>query len=202
MLVRWAQRIQALAQAGLTFAADPFDRERYTELRLLAQQLLGASLGLSSERVQALLAQEHGYPTPKLDIRAAVFLEDRLLFVREKSDGLWSLPGGWAEVGLSASETAIAEVADEAGYSVRPTKLLAVLDWSRHVHRPLPWHVYKLFLRCELTGERTPLTSETDAAAFFGRDAIPPLSRERVDVPQVVLMFQHYDDPGRPTTFD
>jgi hypothetical protein len=124
-LVSWAQKIQAIAQTGLTYASDPYDRERYEQLQALAHEMLAEATGSRPEDIRELFALEKGYPTPKVDVRAVVFRDGALLLVQEKSTGGWTLPGGWADIGDSASEVAARETREEAGLEVRPEKLRA-----------------------------------------------------------------------------
>jgi ADP-ribose pyrophosphatase YjhB (NUDIX family) len=201
--LRWTQRIQAIAQTGLTYAADPFDRERYEQLRALAVEIGSTHLDKPSAEVARLIASETGYPTPKVDVRAAVFsTRGELLFVRETSDGRWTLPGGWADGGHTPAEVAVKETREESGYQVRAVKLIAALDRDRQGHPPLAWPVYKLFFRCELLGGAPANSHETTDATFFSRDKIPPLSTGRILPTQVERMFRHYDHPELPTDFE
>jgi ADP-ribose pyrophosphatase YjhB (NUDIX family) len=202
--LRWARRVQALAQNGLTFSRDPFDTERYTALREVAVEIMAAHAALPVEAVRDLFAAGSGYATPQVDVRGAVFRDDgALLLVRERSDGGWTVPGGWVDVGESPSEAVAKEVREESGYIVRATKLLAVLDKDRHGHPPSAHQVYKLFLRCEILGGSAAAPGvETDAIDFFGPRHIPPLSRTRVTPEQIARLFEHYEHPEWPTDFD
>jgi ADP-ribose pyrophosphatase YjhB (NUDIX family) len=196
------RRIQAIAQTGLTYTDDPFDRERYHALQRIAAEMLAAHTGIDPLRALGLFAQESGYPTPKVDVRGAVFRDAKLLLVRERSDGLWTLPGGWADIGDSPGEAVVKEIREETGYHTRAVKLLAVWDRDRHEHPPLPWYVYKLFMLCELTGGQAEDSIETEGAEFFGEDEIPPLSLGRVTPAQVARLFEHRRHPEWPTEFD
>ncbi|MEI8234206.1 MAG: NUDIX hydrolase [Verrucomicrobiota bacterium] len=199
----WAKQLAAVAQNGLTFAKDPFDVERYQAVRGIAAEMLAAGSGVPVERVLTLLESELGYSTPKVDVRAAVFREGRLLLVKERSDGGWTLPGGWADPCQSAAECVAREVEEESGYRVRPVELLAVFDRSKHPHEPLfASHLYKLFFRCELIGGEPAATLETEECAFFAEDALPPLSLTRITPDELAAVFEHGRHPGRPADFD
>lgn len=199
----WAKQIQALAQAGLTYAQDPYDVERYATLRRIAAEMLAGASDVEIDLVLDLLERQDGYPTPKVDLRGVVFREGEVLLVREQSDGLWTLPGGWADVCESPREGVEREVREETGFEVRATKLLAVYDRSRHGHEPLfPFHVYKLFFRCEITGGEATPGMETSAVRFFAADSLPPLSRSRVLPAQIARMFAHLHHPAWPTDVD
>jgi ADP-ribose pyrophosphatase YjhB (NUDIX family) len=199
----WTKRLQAIAQNGLTFAHDPFDVERYTAIRQIAAEMLAQGSGLDEGVIVGLLEKETGYATPKVDVRGVVFRDQKLLLVRERSDGRWTLPGGWADVCESPAENVVREIEEESGFVTRAQKLLAVFDRSKHPHEPpFPFHVYKFFVLCSIIrGTETP-SSETDSVAFFGEAEIPELSLGRVTLAQIKRMFEHHRHPGLPTDFD
>jgi ADP-ribose pyrophosphatase YjhB (NUDIX family) len=198
----WAQRLHTIAQAGLTYAQDPFDRERYTELRRIAAEVLAAHSNLPLERVEDFLRLEQGYATPKVDVRAVVEQDGRLLFVREVTDGRWALPGGWADFGDSPSQVAERETREETGFKVRAKKLLALYDRSKHDHPDDFWACYKVFMHCELLGGSAQTSHESLEVRFYGQDDLPPLSLSRNTQRQVLRMFEHLSDPTLPTDFD
>jgi len=203
MWLRWAQEIQSIAQAGLTYSQDPYDQERYVQLRQLVIEILSHHTSVPEATLASAITAEDGYLTPKVDVRAVVFdARGRLLLVRERGEGLWSLPGGWADVGESPGAAAAREVAEESGYHVRPVKVLAVLDRAKHGHPPLIWYVYRLFFRCELVAGEPHDSIETDGAGFFDRESLPALSSSRVTDALIRRMFEHYDHPELPTDFD
>ena len=199
----WGQRIRAIAQAGLSYAQGPYDRERYGELQDIADEMLCAASGCGVAEIRQAFSLEVGYPTPKVDVRAVVFDETgRLLFVLEKSTGRWTLPGGWADVGSSPAEMAARETLEEAGLEVRPATLLAVHDKARQAHPPSLFYVYKMFFRCLLLGGRPHPNHETSDVRFFSRSGLPELDTERVTAAQVERMFVHFDHPDLSTDFD
>jgi ADP-ribose pyrophosphatase YjhB (NUDIX family) len=204
----WLQRVrelQAIAQTGLTFAGGShFDRERYERVQQIAADMLADGAGLDRSRVVAFFGAEHGYATPKVDVRGVVFdPSGHLLLVREASDGLWTLPGGWADVNESPAVATVREVREESGYETRAAKLLAVYDRSLHEHEPaFPYHVYKLFLGCEIVGGHASMSAETSGVGFFAEDSLPPLSVSRVTERQLRRMFAHRRHPDWPTDFD
>jgi ADP-ribose pyrophosphatase YjhB (NUDIX family) len=149
-----------------------------------------------------VLGQDKGYITPKVDVRGAAFRDGRVLMVRERSDGLWTLPGGWCDVNISPSECVVKEIREESGFEARAVKLAALLDRRKHPHPTQFHHVYKLYFLCDLTGGQPASSIETDGADFFAEDQLPPLSTNRVTVGQVQLMFRHERERGLPTTFD
>jgi ADP-ribose pyrophosphatase YjhB (NUDIX family) len=198
----WVQRLQTITQAGLTYARDPYDRQRYEQLQELAAEIAASLVNAPAHPWLEILRAEKGYATPKVDVRAVVEREGKLLFMREAQDGLWSLPGGWADIGESPSQIAEREVLEETGFQVKAVKLLALLDKARHDHPPEFWYCYKLFVRCELRGGAPTRSIETLDVAFFGANELPPLSTPRVTEAQVRRMFEHLAAPELPTDFD
>jgi ADP-ribose pyrophosphatase YjhB (NUDIX family) len=202
----WARRLQAIAQTGLTFAVNPHDRERYTALRALAAAMMATQSDADFARIEALFAEQTGYATPKVEVRGAIFDHNaRILLVREIADaGRWTMPGGWADVNESPSESMVREVREEAGIEVRVRKLAAVYDRARHPHTPPhPFHVFKLFFLCDPIGGTPRPGLETSEVAFFGETAIPEdLSVARVLPFQIRRMFEHARRPDLPTDFD
>jgi ADP-ribose pyrophosphatase YjhB (NUDIX family) len=201
--LNWCQQLQAIAQNGLTFATDHYDIERYQQIRQIAAEMLADASGLTPTKVLGLLEKDAGYATPKVDVRGVVFRDGKLLLVREKSDGGWTLPGGWADIGQSPAESVEREIWEESGYTARAEKILAVFDRAKHPHEPVfAFHVYKIFIHCALTGGEAKLTAETDAVDFFGENEIPLLSNTRVTEAQIRRMFAHHHKPNLPTDFD
>jgi len=202
-ILLWAKQILALSQTGLTYAEDPYDRERYTELRELAANMMAESTEVESETLLKLFEKESGYATPKVDVRGAVFKDGKILLSRELDDGCWSLPGGWADVNDSPSQALAREMREEAGVEVRCTKLVAVLDRHLHPHSPpTPYHIYKLFFICDVIGEGMELCHDISETAYFAQNALPPLSLHRTLPAQIGLMFLHHENPKLPTKFD
>jgi len=152
--------------------------------------------------IENLFKREVGYATPKIDVRAAVFDQDRISLVREREDELWTLPGGWADVGDAPSAAAIREVKEESGYDVVVKKLASLYDRDKHRHPPMPYHVYKIFFICELCGGAATETLETSSVDFFEKNVLPPLSLSRVIPSRIKHMFNHYRHPEWPTSFD
>jgi len=200
----WLERLRTAYQAGLTYSRDPFDRERYESLRMLAAEIAAAHSSDSIGDFERVLSAEAGYPTPKVDVRSVVMRRNQILMVREASDGSWALPGGWADVGSSPREMAEREVLEEAGVSVRATRLLALYDMRLHDHPPGLWRSYKLFVACEyVDGEPRAPTHETLDARFFDPAALPePLSLNRVTPKQIARMIELCASPDAPTEFD
>lgn len=201
--------MRAIAQNGLTYAEDPFDRERYEEVHRIAAEIAASNSAVDPDLVVGnLFAMEEGYATPKIDIRGVVLRRDAdgggaVLLVREKEDGSWTLPGGWVDVGESPSEAVVREVEEESGYLTRAVRLLALWDRDKHPHPPIPHHVYKLFFLCELRGgEAVGNSLETEGAGFFGVEELPPLSLTRVTPGQIRELLKLAQDDRLPTEFD
>jgi ADP-ribose pyrophosphatase YjhB (NUDIX family) len=199
----WARRLQANAQSGLTYCKDKFDIQRYEEIRSIAAEMMAsASPQSDAQSLEQLFAGQSGYATPKIDVRVAAFQNERILLVRELSDGCWTLPGGWADVGEPPSVAAARETREESGYEVRMTKLAALFDRDLHGHPPYPFHTYKFFFLAELTGGAPQNSNETADAEFFTESSIPPLSLTRVTPSQIAHLFHHLRHPELPTSFD
>jgi ADP-ribose pyrophosphatase YjhB (NUDIX family) len=201
-VLAWARKVQAIAQNGLAFTRDPFDRERYTQLQDLVAGLLSHELEIPLDTARSLWSGEVGYATPKVDVRGAVFDADRVLLVRERADGRWTLPGGWVDVNDAPSAAVEREIYEESGYRARAVKLAALFDKNRHPHPPGVHHIYKLLFLCELTGGAPAISNETDAVEFFAVHALPELSRGRTLPSQIERLYQHRLDPALPTDFD
>jgi ADP-ribose pyrophosphatase YjhB (NUDIX family) len=201
-LLEFVKRIQAIAQNGLAYSQNVFDIERYEELRGISVEIMADLSETSQTFVKNLFAGETGYQTPKVDIRAVVFRERKVLMVKENSDGCWSLPGGWADVGLSPGEIAVKEVREEAGLNVKPGRLLGILDKRFYSHPPSPYHTYKIFILCDIIGGETSCGIETSDVSFFGYDDLPELSMIRNTPQQLRMVFDFLDDPGKEAFFD
>jgi ADP-ribose pyrophosphatase YjhB (NUDIX family) len=196
-------RLSALAQDGLTFAAGDYDLDRYQQVGRLAAELLAALSGRPADELAVELGRDSGYATPKVDVRGAIF-DERVLLMREKTDGRWSLPGGWADPGDAPSAAVTREVLEETGYQSSVVKLIAC--WDRDVQGnlpPLPVHVYKLFFLCRSDGAvQPPAALETLEVGWFGTGELPELSLGRVNHRQLERALAHHRDPSLPTEFD
>lgn len=196
------RRIQAIAQIGLTYTDGVYDRERYEQLREIAIEMAAVYTERDPQPIRNLFKNEEGYATPKIDVRGVVFRDDRILMVKEKVDGLWTLPGGWADIGDTPSEAAVREIHEEAGFQTRPIKLLALYDRQRQGHPVETYYTYKFFFLCEITGGEASTNHETLDVGFFGLDDLPRLSTPRVTRAQIERMFAHHANPNWPADFD
>ena len=187
----WAVELQALAQSGLHYGKDPFDIERFQRIRDIAAEMLARGTDLPLETVTDLFCCESGYQTPKLDTRAAVFQNGRILLVRE-NDGRWSLPGGWVDVNVSVGENTAKEVREEAGLEVIPRRVIAVQDREKHNRPVYAWKICKVFVLCALVGGEFRPNSETTASGYFSLEDLPPLAEEKTTAEQVRMCFEAY----------
>ena len=197
-----ARELQALAQTGLHYAQDKFDRQRYARLRVLATEMMATGAGTTADRIADLFERDVGYATPRIGVRGAAFRDGKVLMVRETTDGRWALPGGWCDVNQSAGECVEREIWEESGFTARALKLAAVWDKSRQGHPPSPFSIYQMFFVCEITGGEARPSIETSEVGFFAEDALPELSGGRIQPHQVRRMFTHYRQPDLPTDFD
>ena len=201
--LQWARELQAIAQNGLLFSKDVYDRQRYEAVRNVAARMMARGADHPVEIVAGIFAGQAGYATPKVDVRGVVFREGQILLVREAHDGRWTPPGGWADPNESLSESVTREVFEETGFKTRAVKLLAVFDRSKHGHLPLhPFHVYKCFVLCEIESGEPRTSVETLEVQFFPEDGIPELSQGRVTAGQIRRCFEHLRNPDWPTDFD
>jgi ADP-ribose pyrophosphatase YjhB (NUDIX family) len=196
------RELRSIAQIGLTFSHDPFDRQRYERIQEIAAAVIAQGSGRVDPGLLDYLRHDVGYATPKVDVRAAAIVDGRILLVREVSDGRWALPGGWADVNESPAQSVVREVFEEAGFEARALKLAAVHDFRK---RNRPHHldsIYKLFFVCELIAGKATPSNETSEVGFFAPDDLPPLSVGRTTPEQISRMFEHAADPALATDFD
>lgn len=202
---RWldfAMRIQSIAQAGLQYGHNDYDQERYEELRRISAEMLAERTGVSEEKIRGLFCNETGYQTPKLDTRAAVFQDGKILLVHERN-GTWALPGGWCDVDQSVASNTVKEVKEEAGLTVSAERLIAVQDWRKHNVTNYAYGVIKMFVLCRYEGGKFERNIETTEAAFFEKQALPEnLAVEKCTKEQILMCFEALENPNLPTLFD
>ena len=203
-ILQWARKVQAIAQNGLEFTKDTFDRDRFQQLQQLVTTILTSELQITPGQLKGLWLGDEGYATPKVDVRGGVFQNDTVLMVRERSDGKWTLPGGWVDVGDAPSFAVEREIREESGYLAKAVKLAALFDKNNpaHGHPPGILHIYKLFFVCELTGGTATLSNETDGVEFFPVGSLPPLSTGRATQSEIERLYQHHLNRGLPSDFD
>lgn len=199
--LEWAVRLQALAQTGLAYGKDVYDLERFEEIREIAAEMLIEPSGQPLEVVKDLFCNESGYQTPKLDTRAAIFQNNKILLVQE-NDGLWSLPGGWCDVDQSVRENVIKEVKEEAGLDVVAERVVAILDKAKNNPARSAHRVTKVFILCRSLGGQFVENSETMASSYFGLDELPALHLGKNTPEQVALCFEASQAKHWETRFD
>jgi ADP-ribose pyrophosphatase YjhB (NUDIX family) len=197
------KQIQALSEIGIHYAHNEFDLNRYQEMGKLCEGILAEMTGTPESDLRFKLYEDDGYKTAKVDVRAVIFNEkDEILLVREKIDGCWSLPGGWADVGYSPSEVAVKEAREEAGADVEPVRLLGVLDKRLHEHPSDIYYIYKIFIECRMKGWIGRDHLETSDAGFFPEDKLPELSTPRNTAGQMTTLFEFHRGTRVTPLFD
>ena len=200
---KWAQELQFLAQCSLAYSKDKFDRERSERIRDIACEMLSYKYDLPIEKIKMDFASEIGYQTPKVETRAAIIKDNKVLLVKEQLDGKWALPGGYQDVNVSIRENVIKEASEEAGAVVQPLKVVAVLDYNRHHHVNFPLGMVKIFVLCEYISHSFNENTETLGAEFYTLDNLPELSLTRTTKKQLEMCFECYKDPKNwDTIFD
>ncbi len=200
--LEFALRIQSIAQAGLEYGTDKFDRERYAELRKIAAEMIATKTDVSPDKVYGLFCNETGYQTPKVDTRAAVFVNNKILLVHE-NNGTWALPGGWCDVDQSVATNTVKEVQEETGLAVTPIRLIAVQDWRKHNAVNYIYGVVKIFLMCRYDSGRFEENLETSEIGYFDRDTLPDnLAVEKCTREQIMMCFDAHDNPNWQVLFD
>ena len=199
--LEWAIRLQSIAQNGLAYSKDVFDIQRFEEIRQIAAEMLVTPSGLPLEKVEELFCNESGYQTPKIDTRAAIFKDGKILLVQE-SDGRWALPGGWCDVDQSVMDNTIKEVKEEAGLDVRAEKVIAILDKAKNNPAKSAHRVTKVFILCKSLGGAFVPNAETVTSDYFALDELPVLSEGKTTAQQIALCFEAEADEHWQTRFD
>ena len=199
--LQWVSEIQAIAQSGLAYCANEFDKERYIRLEEIITELAAYCSEHQLEDITNMFSLEKGYATPKIDVRSFILKDNQLLLVKERSDGLWTLPGGWADINESPSEAVVRETKEETGYDVSPIKLLALWDKLKHDHPPQWPHAYKCFFYCQIISGKPNKNLEIAEQAFFDLNNLPLLSTHRVTKKQLNRLHELVITP-QETQFD
>ncbi len=201
--IDFAVRIQSIAQAGLQYGKDRFDKERYEQLRQIAAEMISQRTDLPVSKVYGLFCNESGYQTPKIDTRAAVFSEEGKILLVHENNGTWALPGGWCDVDQSVASNTEKEVREETGFTVKAEKLIAVQDWRKHNFTNYVYGVMKAFVLCRYESGEFEANLETVGIGFFGKDELPsPLATEKCTEEQIRMCFDSYEHRDSPTWFD
>ncbi len=199
--LEWAKELQFLAQAGLTYSKDCYDIERFERIREIAAEMVAYKTEIPLNKVKDLFCNETGFQTPKIDTRAAIFKENKILLVKETS-GTWSLPGGWCDVMESVKSNTEKEVWEEAGLKAEAVKLIAIQDRNKHNVPPYAYGIMKVFFLCTVSGGEFQENIETTASEYFALDELPELSLEKNTKEQIQMCFEAYADPNWKVVFD
>lgn len=199
--LEWAVELQSLAQAGLTYGKDVYDKERYERIRDISAEMMAYQTEIPLAKVKDLFCNETGYQTPKLDTRAAIFDREKILLVRE-NNGKWSLPGGWVDVNVSVRENTVKEVREEAGLEVTADTIIAVQDRAKHNLPVYAYGVCKIFVLCSVTGGQFERNIETTGFQYFGENELPELAEEKNNEDQIRMCFEAHRSKNWTTIFD
>lgn len=198
----WAVELQSIAQNGLKYGHDVFDKERYQQVREIAAQMMAARTGIPEEQIKTLFCGDEGYQTPKIETRAAIFKDDQILLVHEKLTDDWSMPGGWCDANLSTKENCIKEAKEESGRDVEPIKLVALQDRNKHNKPILATGIMKAIYLCKVLGGEFEANDETSDCRYFALDNLPKLSIDRNTPEQIEMCYRASKDPNWQTVFD
>jgi ADP-ribose pyrophosphatase YjhB (NUDIX family) len=199
--LEWAKELQFIAQAGLTYSKDGFDIERFKRIREISAEMLSLQSGFPLEKVKSLFCNEDGFQTPKLDTRAAIFKDEKILLVKEKG-GFWSLPGGWVDINQTIKLNTEKEVREEAGLEVEATRIIAIQDRNLHNRPPYAYNICKIFVLCEIKKGYFKPNMETTESNFFGLEELPLLAEEKNNKDQIEMCFVAYHDNEWQVQFD
>ena len=199
-LTKIAMELQAIAQNGLTYTKDSFDKERFERVREISAEIMSLKTGYPIEKVKDLYCNEVGYQTPKMDSRAAIFKEDKILLVKEK--GKWSLPGGWIDYDQSVASNTVKEVWEEAGFDVEPVRIIAIQDRNKHNFPKYAYGICKVFVLCDIKSGSFRPNVETTESAYFTLDNLPLLDEDKTVYDQVKMCFDAYKDEMWKVIFD
>ena len=198
-----ASELKAISQAGIFYAKDDFERDRHKRLQQIAAHIFANYTTEDIDKALAILQQDTGHPTPKVDSRGVIFKDNKILLVKEIADGGWTLPGGWCEVGMTPSQNVVREVWEESGFESKALRILALYDRDNQGHTPpYPFSIYKIFFLCQITGGSPKPSNETSDVKFFAKNEIPNLSLGRTLPNQIQRFFEQYENPAIPPDFD
>lgn len=199
-IVEWAKELQSLAQAGLFYGHDIYDKERYQRIREISAEMMLMRADVSAEKIRGLFCNDEGYQTPKVDTRAAIFSDGKILLVCEK--GKWSMPGGWCEFNLSPADNIVKETKEEAGLDVHVKMVISVQDRDKHNLPPYAYGVVKIFYLCEVIGGEFIENIETSESRYFSKEELPELAEEKCNKEQILMCFEAYQSNNWTVIFD
>ena len=193
--------IHTLAQNGLPYRNNIYGIERSERLRDISAEMLSMKTNFSVEKVKELFCNETGYQTPKLDTRAVIFKDNKILLVHE-NNGTWSLPGGWVDVLESVKSNTIKEVKEETGLNVLAKKIIAIQDRNKHNKSRYAYGVCKIFVLCDVIGGHFEKNVETTEIKYFSMDNLPILAEEKNNKEQIEMCFKAINDKNWQVQFD
>ena len=199
-----SREIQAISQSGLSFSKDPYDIERFEQLQNIASDLIARHTTHSKEYIDRVFSVEQGYATPKIDVRGAVFKDQKILLVKERESAGWTIPGGYVDINESLSTAVEREVREESGYAVKAKKVASIFDHRKHGYKKHLYHFYKIYMLCTLVGGIEKTSIETSEIDFFTEEQLDSLTLDagRVTKDHIVRMFYHHREQNTPTDFD
>ena len=200
--LKWAIEIQSLAQAGLAYTNNVYDIERYERLREISAEMISEKTDINLDKIKDLFCNEIGYQTPKIDTRAVIFKDNKILLTHE-SNGTWSLPGGWCDVLESVGSNTIKEVKEETGLDAQTVKIIAIQDRNKHNKPIYAYGVCKVFILCNVIGGEFIENIETTEIKYFSLDEIPDnLAEEKTNKEQIEMCFNAMNNKNWQVQFD
>ena len=200
--LKWAIEIQSIAQAGLTYSKDDYDIERYKKLREISAEMIKEKSNISLEKVKNIFCNETGYQTPKIDTRAAIFKDNKILLVHENDD-TWALPGGFCDVLESIKTNTIKEVKEETGLDVETVKIISIQDRNKHNKPIYAYGICKIFVLCNTIGGSFKKNIETTETKYFSLDNLPNnLAIAKTTKEQIKMCFEAFNNSNWQTKFD
>ena len=200
--IEWATEIQAIGQTGLEYCKDVYDKERYERLREIASEIMEQYTQIPTDQIKDLFCNEKGYQTPKVDVRAVIVKDHKILLIKQKEEQEWAIPGGWADFNLSVKENVAKEAKEEAGLIVNPYKIIAIQDRRKHNKPVLAYTIYKIFVLCEVIEGKFEENSETEESEFFELEKLPKLSIDRNTKEQIAMCIEAAENEDWMTIFD
>ena len=200
--IEWATEIQAIGQTGLEYCKDVYDKERYERLREIASEIMEQYTQIPTDQIKDLFCNEKGYQTPKVDVRAVIVKDHKILLIKQKEEQEWAIPGGWADINLSVKENVAKEAKEEAGLIVNPYKIIAIQDRRKHNKPVLAYTIYKIFVLCEVIEGKFEENSETEESEFFELEKLPKLSIDRNTKEQIAMCIEAAENEDWMTIFD
>lgn len=200
--LKWAIEIQSLAQAGLAYTNNVYDIEKYERLREISAEMIASKSNINLEKAKELFCNETGYQTPKIDTRAVIFKNNKILLTHE-NNGTWSLPGGWCDVLESVKTNTIKEVKEETGLDVETVKIIAIQDRNKHNKPIYAYGVCKVFVLCNILGGEFTKNIETTEIKYFSLEELPEnLAEEKTNKEQIEMCFKAFNSEDWQTQFD